>query len=149
MGSADIDDHVVTGQLFPKKATSTAYVAPCMFCAGENGSGKLWAIIMRSRTSTAYMAILRSRSRRITYHGHNPVLLGQDLRHALRRIGELDFLGHAPRVLQERRAASRRRRRVHLGRRDGATSNLRGNELQPPAMNAPPSGTGMLPSRTS
>ncbi len=27
-----------------------------MFCAGpKNGSGRLWAIMMRSRTSTAYM----------------------------------------------------------------------------------------------
>src|SRR3954471_25091776 len=39
-----------------KKATSTTKVAPCIFCAGPNTSpGRLWAIMMWSRTSTANM----------------------------------------------------------------------------------------------
>src|SRR5262245_27348057 len=43
-----------------KKATSTTNVAPCILAAGpKNGSGRLWAIMIRSRTSTAYMRILR------------------------------------------------------------------------------------------
>ena len=33
-------------------------VAPCMCWAGpKNGSGRLWAIMIRSRTSTAYMGL--------------------------------------------------------------------------------------------
>src|SRR5215475_5611796 len=39
-----------------KKATSTTKVAPWSFCAGPKTSpGRLWAIMMWSRTSTAYM----------------------------------------------------------------------------------------------
>src|SRR5689334_18846585 len=39
-----------------KKATSTTKVAPWSFCAGPKISpGRLWAIMMWSRTSTAYM----------------------------------------------------------------------------------------------
>src|SRR3954465_14970713 len=46
-----------------KKATSTTKVAPCMFCAGpKNGSGRLWAIMIRSRTSTADICVTPARS---------------------------------------------------------------------------------------
>ena len=46
-----------------KKAASTTKVAPCRRCAGpKNGSGRLWAIMMWSRTSTAYIWRLSARS---------------------------------------------------------------------------------------
>src|SRR3954466_12670307 len=42
-----------------RKVASTTYVAPCRRCAGPNTSPRrLWAIITRSRTSTAYMQFL-------------------------------------------------------------------------------------------
>src|SRR3954452_11713655 len=45
------------------KAASTTYVAPCLRCAGPKTSpGRLWAIIMWSRTVTEYISgLLRGR----------------------------------------------------------------------------------------
>src|SRR5215510_2144716 len=48
-------------RLSRKNATSTTKVAPCMCRAGpKKGSGRLWAIMILSRTSTAYMGVSRA-----------------------------------------------------------------------------------------
>src|SRR5262245_20597102 len=68
-----------------------------MFCAGpKNGSDRLWAIMMRSRTSTAYMgrAPLQS-GLRIADDGGEAVAAGsQDFRQLAGRVLEGNRLGH-------------------------------------------------------
>src|SRR5262245_16881260 len=127
-----------------KKATSTTKVAPCMFCAGpKNGSGRLWAIMIRSRTSTAYMVGSPARSGlRVANDGGEACGAGrQDARKLARGIFEGDLLGDqgierrhrqqtrggfdAPAIVPARAAA-----RCHL-------PDLRRHELQAAAVECP------------
>ena len=125
-----------------KKATSTTKVAPCMLCAGpKNGSGRLWAIMIRSRTSTAYIGNLLDWSGNgiADDWGETVRAGGKDARQAARCVLECDLLGHQrvergivraaagplPCGGDSPSAAGGRRRHV---------PDLRGDELQAPAV---------------
>src|SRR5882724_7883981 len=79
-----------------KKATSTTKVAPCIFCAGpKKGSGRLWAIMIRSRTSTAYIGVSPARSGVGIADDGGETLAArpQDARQLAGGVLEGDFLG--------------------------------------------------------
>src|SRR6476660_6398804 len=68
-----------------------------MFCAGpKNGSGRLWAIMMRSRTSTAYMGklLLKSGLRIADDGGKAVTTRAEDARQLGWGVLEGDLLGH-------------------------------------------------------
>jgi hypothetical protein len=56
---ADVDDDVLRGELFPVEGHIDHEGGPMQALGRtKNGSGRLCAIMMRSRTSTAYMISL-------------------------------------------------------------------------------------------
>src|SRR5689334_5987538 len=113
-----------------------------MFCAGpKNGSGRLWAIMIRSRTSTAYMCVTPARSGLGIADDGGEAAAGrpEDARQLAGGVFEGDLLG------------DQRVERRHGGKQAGGgldaaamgparpvacrdVTHLRGDELQPAAV---------------
>src|SRR6516162_10603565 len=121
-----------------KKATSTTKVAPWSFCAGPKTSpGRLWAIMMWSRTSTACMGTSRigiadqveQRARppeaprqRFRQRREGRFLLQQDIEP---RVGaEFEGKGQAPATIPAR--PPMRRHGADLGRAQGESLAMEG-----------------------
>src|SRR5260370_564357 len=72
-----------------RKAASITKVAPCSAWAGPNISPRNeWAIMMRSRTSTAYIAGTSGVGRVVDQLAQHTAVGGEDVRQARRQVGE-------------------------------------------------------------
>src|SRR6185312_12833087 len=128
-----------------KKATSTTKVAPCIFCAGPNTSpGRLWAIMMWSRTSTANIGGTPVST--IADQVAEGVGVFEDRAHPRRHLGEGRFGGHQdvqPRVGAEgKRLGQPSVVAPALAMRGRDRTHLRGLQGQPLAVEGAAEGDG-------